>query len=93
MLPNSKKNTFLWHSQGSNQYRLEGLWFVCLFYDGSTRGLIESNSKNSLNTMDLDNGDYLWIILYSIYKSIWFCVRKRNVFPRRLYNAHKTYVW
>ena len=33
---------FLWLSLGSNQYRREGLWFVCLLYDGSTRRLAES---------------------------------------------------
>ena len=33
---------FLWLSLGRNQYRREGLWFVCLLYDGSTRRLTES---------------------------------------------------
>ena len=37
-----KKKNFLWLSLGRNQYRREGLWFVCLFYDGSTRRLTES---------------------------------------------------
>ena len=37
-----KKKNFLWLSLGSNQYRREGLWFVCLLYDGSTRRLTES---------------------------------------------------
>ena len=38
----NKKNNFLWLSLGRNQYRREGLWFVCLFYDGSTRRLTKS---------------------------------------------------
>ena len=33
---------FLWLSLGRNQYRREGLWFVCLLYDGSTWRLTES---------------------------------------------------
>ena len=33
---------FLWLFLGRNQYRREGLWFVCLLYDGSTRRLTES---------------------------------------------------
>ena len=33
---------FLWLSLGRNQYRREGLWFVCLLYDGSTQRLTES---------------------------------------------------
>ena len=37
-----KKKNFLWLSLGRNQYRREGLWFVCLLYDGSTRRLTES---------------------------------------------------
>ena len=36
------KKNFLWLSLGRNQYRQEGLWFVCLLYDGSTRRLTES---------------------------------------------------
>ena len=35
------KKNFLWLSLGRNQYRREGLWFVCLLYDGSTRRLTE----------------------------------------------------
>ena len=38
----SHPTDFLWLSLGSNQYRREGLWFVCLLYDGSTRRLTES---------------------------------------------------
>ena len=39
--PGLQKN-FLWLSLGRNQYRREGLWFVCLLYDESTRRLTES---------------------------------------------------
>ena len=40
--PTLASKNFLWLSLGRNQYRREGLWFVCLLYDGSTRRLTES---------------------------------------------------
>ena len=36
------QKNFLWLSLGRNQYCREGLCFVCLLYDGSTRRLTES---------------------------------------------------